>query len=242
MLTLACGKYRFNDLDLGTIDGLPRLMDVGQCNDAYSAIQIAVALADAFGCGVNDLPLSMVLSWYEQWLKPDHSLGYVPHWFFADWAAGFQSGEPVREKEGNSAFQDLVYILTLESAAAMERAFGIPSMAEHYVQIASAIRGTIRTKYWDATRGLFADTYDHRSFSQHVNSLAILAGIVTGEEAAGVMERTLSDPSLIQATIYFRYYVHQALKVCWYGGSSARQSADLARPDGIRADYLGGNA
>ena len=66
VLTLACGKYRFNDLDLGTIDGLPRLMDVGQCNDAYSAIQIAIALADAFGCGVNDLPLSMVLSWYEQ--------------------------------------------------------------------------------------------------------------------------------------------------------------------------------
>ena len=66
VLTLACGKYRFNDLDLGTIGGLPRLLDIGQCNDAYSAIQIAVALADAFGCGVNDLPLSMVLSWYEQ--------------------------------------------------------------------------------------------------------------------------------------------------------------------------------
>ena len=66
VLTLACGKYRFNDLDLGTIGGLPRLMDVGQCNDAYSAIQIALALADAFNCGVNDLPLSMVLSWYEQ--------------------------------------------------------------------------------------------------------------------------------------------------------------------------------
>lgn len=66
VLTLACGKYRFNDLDLGTIGGLPRLMDVGQCNDAYSAIQIALALAKAFDCGVNDLPLSMVLSWYEQ--------------------------------------------------------------------------------------------------------------------------------------------------------------------------------
>ena len=66
VLTLACGKYRFNDLDLGTIGGLPRLMDIGQCNDAYSAIRIAVALAEAFGCGVNDLPLSMVLSWYEQ--------------------------------------------------------------------------------------------------------------------------------------------------------------------------------
>ena len=66
VLTLACGKYRFNDLDLGTIGGLPRLMDIGQCNDAYSAIKIALALAEAFQCGVNDLPLSMVLSWYEQ--------------------------------------------------------------------------------------------------------------------------------------------------------------------------------
>jgi hydroxylamine reductase len=66
VLTLACGKYRFNDLDLGTIGGLPRLMDMGQCNDAYSAIMVAVALAEAFGCGVNELPLSMVLSWYEQ--------------------------------------------------------------------------------------------------------------------------------------------------------------------------------
>ncbi len=66
VLTLACGKYRFNDLDLGTIGGLPRLMDMGQCNDAYSAIKVAIALAEAFGCGVNDLPLSMVLSWYEQ--------------------------------------------------------------------------------------------------------------------------------------------------------------------------------
>ena len=66
ILTLACGKYRFNKLDFGDIGGIPRLLDVGQCNDAYSAIQIAVALSKAFNCGVNDLPLSFVLSWYEQ--------------------------------------------------------------------------------------------------------------------------------------------------------------------------------
>ncbi|CAH2032410.1 hydroxylamine reductase [Trichlorobacter ammonificans] len=66
ILTLACGKYRFNKLEFGDIGGIPRLLDVGQCNDAYSAIQIAVALAGAFECGVNDLPLSLVLSWYEQ--------------------------------------------------------------------------------------------------------------------------------------------------------------------------------
>jgi hydroxylamine reductase len=66
VLTLACGKFRFNDLNLGTIGGLPRIMDMGQCNDAYSAIKVAVALAEAFGCGVNELPLTLVLSWYEQ--------------------------------------------------------------------------------------------------------------------------------------------------------------------------------
>jgi hydroxylamine reductase len=66
VLTLACGKFRFFDKDLGDIGGIPRLLDVGQCNDAYSAVQIAVALAEAFDCGVNDLPLSMILSWYEQ--------------------------------------------------------------------------------------------------------------------------------------------------------------------------------
>jgi hydroxylamine reductase len=66
VLTLACGKFRFFDKDLGDIGGIPRLLDVGQCNDAYSAIKIASALAEAFECGVNDLPLSMILSWYEQ--------------------------------------------------------------------------------------------------------------------------------------------------------------------------------
>lgn len=66
ILTLACGKYRFNKLDFGTIGGLPRLLDIGQCNDAYSAIQIAVALSKAFNCGVNDLPLSLIISWFEQ--------------------------------------------------------------------------------------------------------------------------------------------------------------------------------
>ena len=66
ILTLACGKYRFNDLDLGEIEGIPRLLDMGQCNDAYSAIKVALELSKAFNCSVNDLPLSIILSWYEQ--------------------------------------------------------------------------------------------------------------------------------------------------------------------------------
>ncbi len=66
ILTLGCGKYRINDHDYGKLLGLPRLLDMGQCNDAYGAIQVAVALAEAFNCGVNDLPLTLVISWFEQ--------------------------------------------------------------------------------------------------------------------------------------------------------------------------------
>ena len=66
IITLACGKYRLNDLDLGDIEGIPRLLDAGQCNDSYTAIKVALALADAFKCSVNELPLTLVLSWYEQ--------------------------------------------------------------------------------------------------------------------------------------------------------------------------------
>jgi len=66
ILTLACGKYRFNKLNFGEVAGLPRLLDIGQCNDAYSAVKIALALADAFKCGINDLPLAMIITWYEQ--------------------------------------------------------------------------------------------------------------------------------------------------------------------------------
>ncbi|MDD4921963.1 MAG: alpha-L-rhamnosidase C-terminal domain-containing protein, partial [Bacteroidales bacterium] len=153
-----------------------------------------------------------ILAWYEQWLKKDYSLDFVPYWFFADWSKGFPYGEPIREKRGNSAFQDLIYMLTLESAAQMEEAFGIPAMAGHYKHIALAIRQTLYSKYWDASRGLFADTKDHRSYSQHVNTLAILTGVVKGEEAATLMRKVLSDKKLVQSTIYFRYYLHQALK------------------------------
>lgn len=152
-----------------------------------------------------------ILAWYEQWLKPDHSLGYVPFWFFADWADGFSYGEPVRESEGNSAFQDLMYMITLESTAGMEEAFGNPSMAVHYREIAARLRDSFEQKYWDQSKGLYADAYGHNSFSQHVNSLAVLADVCEGEKAKGVMQKTLEDKSIIQTTIYFKYYLHQAL-------------------------------
>lgn len=158
-----------------------------------------------------------ILSWYEQWLKPDGSLANVPYWFFADWADGFDNGEPIREKDGNSAFQDLLYLLTLDEVAEMEQAFGMSEMATHYKQIASIVRINIRSKYWVSSRGLFADTDMHRSFSQHVNALAVLAHVVEGKEAENVITKILDDGSLIQATIFFRYYLNWSLKEAGLG-------------------------
>ena len=152
-----------------------------------------------------------ILAWYEQWLKPDYTLGHIPYWFFVDWAEGFPNGEPLREKDGNSALQDLMYLITLESVAKMEKAFGLPAMGEYYANIASTLKSAIRRKYWDESRGLFADTYKHKTFSQHVNSLAVLADVVTGKDAKRVVRLMLTDTDLIQATIYFRYYLNQAL-------------------------------
>ena len=158
-----------------------------------------------------------IISWYERLLKPDHSLAYVPEWFFADWSAGFANGEPVREKEGNSAFQDLMYVLALDAASEMEEAFGMPSLSQHYRNLAGRIRNTIRAKYWDQDRGLFADTHDRRAYSQHVNAMAILAGVLAEQEASLLMKNTLADPDIAQATIYFRYYLHQALSKAGLG-------------------------
>lgn len=158
-----------------------------------------------------------ILAWYEQWLKPDHSLDFVPYWFFADWSSAFRYGEPIREKEGNSAFQDLMYVLTLEATAEMEEAFGLPGMASHYRQIATLVRKDFHQKYWNESRGLFADTYSQQHYSQHVNALAVLSEMITGKDAADLMLRTVSDTTLAQTTIYFKYYLHQALSKAGLG-------------------------
>lgn len=158
------------------------------------------------------LPASRsILAWYESFLKEDYSLDKIPYWYFCDWSNGFNRGVIPREDKGNSAFQDLMYLLTLDEAIKLENAMGIKGMADHYQDIANHIREGINAKYWDASRQLYADTHDHRNYSQHSNILAILAGIVTGDAAKQLCERILHDNSLNQATIYFQYYLHMAM-------------------------------
>lgn len=155
-----------------------------------------------------------VMNWYEQYLRQDGSLDYIPYWFFCDWASNFPAGEPIREENGNSAYQDLVYLMALDEAAMLENALGIPALAAHYKELAGRIRSGFKKKYWNAGRQMFADTYDHRNFSQHVNIMAILTGITTGTEATALCERVLAEKDITQTTIYFKYYLFLAMKRC----------------------------
>ena len=111
----------------------------------------------------------------------------------------------MRETEGNSALQDLLYVIALQSAAEMEMAFGSKATGEHQAELAREIRQTMREKYWNTERKLFADTYGQYSFSQHVNVLAILAGVVEGEDASVLLQSIVNDETLLPCTIYSRY-------------------------------------
>ncbi len=152
-----------------------------------------------------------ILSWFELYLRPDYTLRRIPYWFFADWS-GTPYGEPVREAEGNSAFQDLIYLHALQMTSQMEAAFGSRAIAEEYDRLATGIVSGFRTKYWSDERALFADTFARASFSQHVNVLAVLCGIVEGEQAAAVIRRIVQDETVMPCTAFFRYYLQQAMQ------------------------------
>lgn len=155
-----------------------------------------------------------IMSWYEQYLREDGSLDRIPYWYFCDWASNFGGGEPIREEKGNSAYQDLAYLMALDESAKMEEALGLPSIAQHYKELAARIRKDFHKKYWNEGRKMFADTYDHRNFSQHTNIMAILTDIVTDTEATALCERILAEKDITQTTIYFKYYLFLAMKHC----------------------------
>ena len=161
--------------------------------------------------------IRMVLDYYERYLRDDASLSYITYWFFTDWT--FNNGEPPRRSDGQSSIQDLHFLTGLQFAGDMEQSIGMPAFADRYEQIAARIKSGFKAKYWDAGRQLFADTSDKTSFSQHANILAILTGIVKGQDATVLMERLLQDKDLTQASIYFRYYLNRALDIAGLGNN-----------------------
>jgi hypothetical protein len=153
-----------------------------------------------------------VLNWYERYVDASGLLGPMPWWNFLDWNDAFERGVAPGAEHGNSVALSLQLAYALRLAADIETAVGQPAEGARYLALAERLNAAARAHGWDAGRGLFADTPDKASFSQQTNTLAILSGAVPAAERRAVMERTLADKGLVQASYYFQFYVHEALR------------------------------
>jgi 3',5'-cyclic AMP phosphodiesterase CpdA len=164
-----------------------------------------------------------VLSFFAAHQNSSASLVRVPWWNFVDWAAQFRDGVPPMDgpAEGSSALLDLQLLLGYQWAAELEAGLGSKALAEEYRASATRLRAAIQSRYWDAGRRMYADTPAKESFSQHAQSLAVLAGMVEGDGERGaardLISRAAADPQLVQATIYFRHYLHSAMNAAGEG-------------------------
>lgn len=156
-----------------------------------------------------------ILDFFSDRLNDKGTLGEMPYWNFIDWTSekgsGWDRGMPPKAMHGGSAVMDLNLLWTYRIAAAMEEAFGIPEYAHRYTAQADRMAQQIHQSYWDASKSMYADTESHNMFSQHANALAILAGICPPDKITDIATRILRDSTLTQASIYFKYYIHQAL-------------------------------
>jgi alpha-L-rhamnosidase len=152
-----------------------------------------------------------VLSFFEAYQKENGSLGSLPWWRYFDWVQEWPNGDAPQDADGGAALFDLQLLMAYRWAAALEKAVGLPELAQVYAERERNLRATIRTLYWDTDRQLFADTPSKKSFSQHTNTMAVLADVTSGEEARALMLRTLTAPGLAQGALYFKFYMHQAL-------------------------------
>ena len=154
-----------------------------------------------------------ILEFFSQYQQEDGSLKDTPYWNFVDWANGkdWSVGVPPKGANGSSAIIDLQLLWAYQWAVAMESKLGLPVYSKLYSEKAAQLKETIFRKYWDSSKKLFSDTEEKTLFSQHANSLAILTGLVQKQDMQAVCDSLLYDKSLTKCTLYFRYYMHQAL-------------------------------
>ncbi len=159
-----------------------------------------------------------VLRFYGQYQGEDGSLGRMPWWNFVDWVPQWPNGEPPAEADGSgSAALNLQLLLAYQWAADLEASLGDKQLGKQYSKLAQRLASVVRDRDWDASRGLFADQPSHRTYSQHVNTLAVLAHIVKGTGARSVVDKIFADPSLAQSSIYFRAYTNAVLREAGLG-------------------------
>ncbi|GAB2632139.1 hypothetical protein GCM10027035_28040 [Emticicia sediminis] len=155
-----------------------------------------------------------ILDFFKSYQQADGSLKNVPQWMFTDWvdnAKDWQAGVAPMSANGTSAVLDLTLLWAYQVAADLEIKLGNPAFATQYATEIATLKKTIRTKYWDNTKQLFADREEKDVFSQHANSLAILTGIATADEEKQISQSLITNNQLAPASIYFKYYLHQAL-------------------------------
>lgn len=160
-----------------------------------------------------------VLQFFSKYQQPDGSLKDAPYWEFTDWAEGkgWQSGMPPFGKDGSTAALDLQLLWAYQTAARLEENLGMKVFANEYSQRAATLMQTIKAKYWDDTKQMFADTKEKDVFSQHTNTLAALTNVIAAKQATQLMQKVITDTSLTKATIYFQYYLNQALRKTGFG-------------------------
>jgi alpha-L-rhamnosidase len=162
----------------------------------------------------NKLPGErQILQYFRKYQQKDGSLKDVPYWMFTDWveSKGWNSGVGPVGSNGNSALLDLQLLWAYQLAADLESRYGLTSYDSLYKLYGDELKKTIRDKYWSMDRNLFADRAEKDYYSQHANTLAILTGVVTGSQAKSIGKKILTDSSLAPASIYFKFYLHQAL-------------------------------
>jgi hypothetical protein len=160
-----------------------------------------------------------VLSFFHKFQQADGSIKNAPYWDFTDWveAPGWNGGVAPIDSNGNSALMDLQLLMAYESAYDLEKNLGMHAYATIYETEINQLKKIIKEKYWDDDKKLFSDTKEKKYFSQHANALAILTGIISGNDIQQIGKKLLTDTSLTIASVYFKYYVYQALTKAGFG-------------------------
>jgi hypothetical protein len=162
-----------------------------------------------------------VLSFFSKYEQHDGRLKNAPYWEFTDWAEapGWHIGIAPVGKDGSSAILDMQLLLAYQNAAALEASLGKGWIASEYSTKAAILKKAILANYWHRGKMVFADTKEQDLYSQHANALAILAEIVTGTDATLLANKILHDKTLVEATIYFKYYINWALRKAGLGNT-----------------------
>jgi hypothetical protein len=160
-----------------------------------------------------------VLSFFEGYQKENGSLASLPWWRYFDWVPSWPSGNAPQEADGGSALFDLLLTMAYRWAAELEGGLGSRTVAEGFAARERQLRATVQSLYWDSTRQLYADTPAKQQFSQHANTLAVLADVVTGDAARSLLQHTLEAQGLAEPGLFFQFYVHVALAKAGEGDS-----------------------